>query len=187
MRKLLKIGVPNMRYSRLSLLTVTKAQSARSFASSRFTLGESEASSSASFLAFAESLFATWNEEDRCCSSPRAGLVHATDLLGNRQTDFIYHPGALSLITALLAGAAGTLSLTAGRSAVLVGVFISVTTVPAAGNVAVASVLGLYHQALGSLTQLAVNLVGIVVAAYLVLLAQARWTRRRRVGVPSPE
>ena len=115
------------------------------------------------------------------------GLVHATDLLGNRQTDFIYQPGALSLITALLAGAAGTLSLTAGRSAVLVGVFISVTTVPAAGNVAVASVLGLYHQALGSLTQLAVNLVGIVVAAYLVLLAQASWTRRRRVGVPSPE
>jgi len=27
---------------------------------------------------------------------------------------------------------------------------------------------------------LAINLVGIVLAAYLVLLAQARWTRQRR-------
>jgi len=109
-----------------------------------------------------------------------AGLVHASDLLGHRQTEFIYHPGALSVITALLAGAAGTLSLTSNRSAVLVGVFISVTTIPAAGNAAVAAVLGLYHEALGSAAQLAINLVGIVLAAYLVLLAQARWTRRRR-------
>ena len=114
-------------------------------------------------------------------------LVHAGDLLGHRQTEFIYHPGALSLITALLAGAAGTLSLTAGRSAVLVGVFISVTTVPAAGNAAVAAVLGLYHEALGSAAQLGLNLVGIVLAAYLVLIAQARLARHRRISIQSPE
>ena len=51
----------------------------------------------------------------------------------NTQTEFIYEPGVLSLIVALLAGAAGMLSLTSRNSAALVGVFISVTTVPAAG------------------------------------------------------
>jgi len=108
------------------------------------------------------------------------GLVHASDLAGQRQTDFIYHPGWFSFITALVAGAAGTLSLTSNRSAALIGVFISVTTVPAAGYAAVAVVLGRYHDALGSVGQLAINLVGIVAAAYAVLLAQAQATQRRR-------
>lgn len=108
------------------------------------------------------------------------GLVHASDLAGHRQTEFIYHPGWFSFITALLAGAAGTLSLTSNRSAALIGVFISVTTVPAAGYASVAAVLGAYHEALGSVGQLAINLVGIVAAAYSVLLIQARTTRRRR-------
>jgi uncharacterized hydrophobic protein (TIGR00271 family) len=108
------------------------------------------------------------------------GLVHASDLAGHRQTEFIYHPGWFSFVTALLAGAAGTLSLTSNRSAALIGVFISVTTVPAAGYAAVAAVLGDYHGALGSAGQLAINLVGIVAAAYAVLLAQAQATRRRR-------
>ncbi|HET8642513.1 MAG TPA: transglutaminaseTgpA domain-containing protein, partial [Pseudonocardiaceae bacterium] len=39
----------------------------------------------------------------------------------------------VALIVALLAGAAGMLSMTSAKSAALVGVFISVTTVPAAG------------------------------------------------------
>jgi uncharacterized membrane protein len=60
----------------------------------------------------------------------------------NTQTEFIYEPGVLSLIVALLAGAAGMLSLTSRNSAALVGVFISVTTVPAAGYAAMAGVLG---------------------------------------------
>jgi len=43
----------------------------------------------------------------------------------------IYDVGPFSLIVALLPGAAGMLSLTSTKSAALVGVFISVTTVPA--------------------------------------------------------
>jgi uncharacterized membrane protein len=78
--------------------------------------------------------------------------------------------GAGSLIVALLAGAAGMLSLTSTKSGALVGVFISVTTVPAAGYVAVAAILGEWGRCLDSLGQLVVNLVGIVVAASLVLL-----------------
>ena len=66
-----------MRYSRRSLLTVANAQSANSFASSRFTLGESAASSFVNFSTFVRSPLSTWNEKACCCCSPRAGLVHA--------------------------------------------------------------------------------------------------------------
>ena len=107
------------------------------------------------------------------------GLVDPQDLVGARQTEFIYHPGWFSLITAIVAGAAGTLSLTSAKSAALIGVFISVTTIPAAGNVAVGLVFGQWGEAAGSLLQLAINLTGIVAAAYLVLLAQSRWKLRR--------
>ena len=54
------------------------------------------------------------------------------------------------------------------------GVFISVTTVPAAGFAAVAGVLGDWGVAARSATQLAVNLVGIVVAGVLVLVLRPR-------------
>jgi uncharacterized hydrophobic protein (TIGR00271 family) len=95
----------------------------------------------------------------------------------NTQTEFIYKPGVLSLIVALLAGAAGMLSLTSRNSAALVGVFISVTTVPAAGYVAVGGVLGEWSQVWGSAVQLLINLAGIVVAAVAMLLARS-WGHR---------
>jgi uncharacterized hydrophobic protein (TIGR00271 family) len=111
------------------------------------------------------------------------GLVDADTL--NRpgpETEFIYHPGPWSIIVAMLAGVAGMVSLTSNRSASLVGVFISVTTVPAAGYVATALVLGQPWRALESALQLAINLVGIVVAAAIVLVI-----RRRRATRVRPE
>ena len=69
------------------------------------------------------------------------------------------------------------LSMTSAKSAALVGVFISVTTVPAAGYASVAAILGEWSRFVESTGQLAVNLVGIVVAAALVLLLRrATWT-----------
>jgi uncharacterized hydrophobic protein (TIGR00271 family) len=108
------------------------------------------------------------------------GLVD-TELLshGNPATDFIYHPGPYSFIVALLAGAAGMLSLIGRKSAALVGVFISVTTVPAAGYVAVALVLGEWQKAAGSALQLLLNLAGIVLSAVAVLVFY-RLVRRRQ-------
>lgn len=100
------------------------------------------------------------------------GLVTGQDLAASTGTEFIYQPGWFSIITALVAGAAGTLSLTSDKSAALVGVFISVTTIPAAGNGALALVFGFFHDAAGSALQLLINLTGIVLAAYLVLLAR---------------
>jgi len=106
------------------------------------------------------------------------GLIHPGDISGvNRQTEFIYHPGWFSLITALVAGTAGMLSLTSSKSAALVGVFISVTTIPAAGNAAVGGVLGKWNETWQSLAQLGINLVGITaagVATLLVLRGAAR-------------
>jgi uncharacterized hydrophobic protein (TIGR00271 family) len=55
------------------------------------------------------------------------------------EVDFIFQVGPFSFVVALLAGAAGMLSLVSAKSAALVGVFISVTTVPAAGFAVVAA------------------------------------------------
>ncbi|HET7780950.1 MULTISPECIES: DUF389 domain-containing protein [Micrococcaceae] len=98
------------------------------------------------------------------------GLFPADALDTGSAVEFIYHPGPYSLIVAILAGAAGMLSVISRRSAALIGVFISVTTVPAAGYVAVALVLGEFQKAAGSAFQLLLNLVGIVVAAVAILL-----------------
>ncbi len=112
-----------------------------------------------------------------------AGLFDASTLAGDdHQLDFVYEVGPWSLIVAVLAGAAGMLSMTSAKSAALVGVFISVTTVPAAGYVGVAAILGQWDRMGMSLAQLAVNLVGIVAAAAAVLVLRHR--SAGRVGRP---
>lgn len=112
------------------------------------------------------------------------------DMLDNRpMTAFIVHPDRWSFIVALLAGIAGILSLTAGKSSSLVGVFISVTTVPAAGNIAVAVPLAHWAEVGASLKQLGVNLAGMVIAGVLTLLLQRLlWARfgLRITSVPRP-
>ena len=65
------------------------------------------------------------------------------------------------------------LSLVSAKSAALVGVFISVMTVPAAGFAVVAATVGDWDIAAKSAAQLAINLTGIVLAAVAVL-----WVRR---------
>ncbi|WP_447037963.1 DUF389 domain-containing protein [Streptomyces sp. DSM 118878] len=96
-------------------------------------------------------------------------------------TNFIYRPDWFSFVVAVLAGTAGTLSLTSAKSGALVGVAISVTTVPAAANAAVAFSYAEYRQAWGSTEQLLLNLLGIVLAGTATLLAQkALWARQRQ-------
>ncbi|MEV6803790.1 DUF389 domain-containing protein [Streptomyces sp. NPDC051132] len=109
------------------------------------------------------------------------GLFSKARLEGDRpNTGFIYAPDWFSFVVAVLAGIAGTLSLTSAKSGALVGVAISVTTVPAAANAAVALVYSDTHQALRSSEQLLLNLLGIVVAGTLTLLAQKFFWQRRR-------
>lgn len=110
-------------------------------------------------------------------------LFHLAQLEAERpNTNFIYRPDWFSFVVAVLAGAAGMLSLTSAKSGALVGVAISVTTVPAAANAAVAFSYDEYKQAWGSTEQLLLNLLGIVVAGTLTLLAQKllwAWQRER--------
>ena len=97
-------------------------------------------------------------------------------------TGFITQPDRWSLLVAVLAGIAGVLSLTSARSGALVGVFISVTTVPAAGEIALALALGGGTEVREAATQLALNLAGILAAALATLgLQKAVWARMPRI------
>ncbi|MER6845260.1 DUF389 domain-containing protein [Streptomyces platensis] len=99
-------------------------------------------------------------------------------------TSFIWQPDWMSFVVAFLAGVAGTLSLTSAKSGLLVGVAISVTTVPAAANAAVAFTYGDYAQTWGSAGQLGLNMVGIVIAGTLTLAAQKLlWARHGTLPV----
>ncbi len=73
-----------------------------------------------------------------------AGWIDLADLTGRRpDTAFIYTPDRWSLVVAVIAAAAAVLSLTSAKVGGLSGVFISVTTVPASGNVALDSLSAL--------------------------------------------
>ncbi|MDQ0776760.1 putative hydrophobic protein (TIGR00271 family) [Streptomyces aurantiacus] len=110
------------------------------------------------------------------------GLFTEARLEGDRpNTAFVYAPDAFSFVVAVLAGIAGTLSLTSAKSGLLVGVAISVTTVPAASNAAVALSYGDTAQTIGSTNQLLLNLLGITVAGTLTLLTQKYlWAKQRQ-------
>ena len=96
-------------------------------------------------------------------------------------TDFISHPNWFSVVIAFLAGIAGTLSLTNAKSGALVGVLISVTTIPAAANVAVAVAYADWSEFAGALGQLSLNIAVITLAGVLTLFIQRRiYISRRR-------
>ena len=107
------------------------------------------------------------------------GWITLGDVTGPRpQTAFIYTPDKWSLIVAVVAAAAGVLSLTSARVGGLSGVFISVTTIPAAGNVGLGLAFGAWHEVWGSSIQLLVNLSGMALAGWATLaLQQAVWSR----------
>jgi uncharacterized hydrophobic protein (TIGR00271 family) len=111
-----------------------------------------------------------------------AGLVDKSMLLQERPlTDFIWRPDALSWVIGFLGGVAGILSLTSAKAGTLVGVLISVTTIPAAANAAVALAYGVREEALGSALQLIINVAAIVLAGVLTLLVQQlAWHRSPR-------
>lgn len=107
------------------------------------------------------------------------GWVTRADVTGHRpETAFIYTPDRWSVVVAVIAGAAGVLALTSAKVGGLSGVFISVTTVPAAGNVAMGLAFGAWHEVWGSSLQLGVNLTGMALAGWATLaLQQQVWAR----------
>ncbi len=107
------------------------------------------------------------------------GWVTLEDVTGPRPgTDFIYTPDKWSFIVAVIAAAAGVLSLTSAKVGGLSGVFISVTTVPAAGNVALGLAFSAGHEIWGSTLQLLLNVSGMALAGWATLaFQQAVWSR----------
>jgi uncharacterized hydrophobic protein (TIGR00271 family) len=112
------------------------------------------------------------------------GWITLEDVTGPRPgTNFIYFPDKWSFIVAVIAAAAGVLSITSARTGGLSGVFISVTTVPAAGNVALGLAFGVGAEIWGSTLQLLINLSGMAIAGWATLALQrmvwARMSARR--------
>ena len=92
----------------------------------------------------------------------------------------IARPDFFAFVIAFCAGIVGILSLTSAKSGALIGVLISVTTIPAAANVGVGIAYGEWSSARVSLEQLVINLVCLVAAGTLTLLVErAVYTRRR--------
>ncbi|MCX6434443.1 MAG: DUF389 domain-containing protein [Actinobacteria bacterium] len=114
------------------------------------------------------------------------GVVEYDDLLTSSRpgTSFIYSPNIWSLSIAIIAGAAGVLALTSAKSGGLVGVFISVTTIPASGNIALALVFGIWSEVWGSTLTLVINIAGMALAGWLTLAIQQKvWNRVSRDSV----
>jgi uncharacterized membrane protein len=102
-------------------------------------------------------------------------------------TSFISRPDALAVVVAVLAGVVGMLALTEGRSGALIGVLVSVTTIPALGNIGAAAAYREWDDVGGAAVQLLVNMIGLLAAGSVTLLVQARQTtrlaeRRRAAG-----
>jgi uncharacterized membrane protein len=73
------------------------------------------------------------------------------------------------------------LSLTSAKSGALVGVLISVTTIPATANIGVAAAYGDWSESGGAVAQLAVNLSAILLAGIVTLFIQRKVYQHRRV------
>ncbi len=92
----------------------------------------------------------------------------------------ISNPDFFAFFVAFCAGVAGMLSLTTAKSGALIGVLISVTTIPASANIGVAAAYGDWGSFRGSVAQLAINLASLVLAGVLTLAVQrAAYARRR--------
>ncbi|MEV7524657.1 DUF389 domain-containing protein [Streptomyces sp. NPDC091371] len=117
------------------------------------------------------------------------GLFHEHMLENPRpNTSFIWQPDPFSFVVALLAGVVGMMSLTSAKAGALVGVAISVTTVPAGANAAVALSYGDFGQMWGSGIQLALNLGGIILSGTLTLIAwKLLWRTQRGRWIRTPK
>lgn len=90
-------------------------------------------------------------------------------------------PGFFTFFVAFAAAIAGMISLSTAKTGVLIGVLVSVTTIPAAANVALAAAYARWPTAAGSAAQLGANILTLLVAGIATLAAQrAVYAHRRR-------
>lgn len=99
--------------------------------------------------------------------------------------DLINTPNIFSVIVAVLAGLVGVVSLTESRANALIGVFISVTTIPAAASVGVSIAYSSWSEARGSFFQLLLNVVLLIAVGAAGLHTQRAIWRWRSPAEPT--
>jgi uncharacterized hydrophobic protein (TIGR00271 family) len=98
-------------------------------------------------------------------------------------SSLIDKPNLFSVVVAVLAGIVGVVSLTESRASTLIGVFISVTTIPAAADIALSTAYASWTKAWGSALQLLLNVVVLITIGALVLrLQRIIWRSRSPAG-----
>lgn len=122
-----------------------------------------------------------------------AAAMHGTELVphafdpGSGLAEAIASPDWLAFTVAFCAGIAGMLSLTTAKSGALIGVLISVTTIPAAAATGLFMMEGTWNEAGGAARQLGVNVLGLVLAGTLTVYVQRLlYLRRRRRHLVGP-
>jgi uncharacterized hydrophobic protein (TIGR00271 family) len=93
-------------------------------------------------------------------------------------SSLIDEPNLFSVIVAVLAAVVGVVSLTESRANALTGVFISVTTIPAAGALGLSMAYQDWRRAQGSAVQLLLNVGLLIVVGAAALRAQRLIWRR---------
>jgi uncharacterized hydrophobic protein (TIGR00271 family) len=110
-----------------------------------------------------------------------SGHVPRAYLAGVRPvSDLINSPDLFSVIVAVLAGIVGVVSLTEARAGALIGVFISITTIPAAADLGLSLAFTSWRAVGGATAQLLLNVVVLAVVGAVALRVQRRFWRHRR-------
>ncbi len=113
-------------------------------------------------------------------------------LLGFRPvSDLISEPNLFSIVVAVIAGIVGVVSILQARASALIGVFISVTTIPAAAAMGLSAAFGQWHEAWGATEQLILNVAILLAVGVVTLILQRRFwrgreLRQRLVGLAGP-
>ena len=111
------------------------------------------------------------------------GRIPAPYLAGQRPvTGLLIGANLGAFVVAFVAGAAGIIALGRAKSGAVVGVLVSITTIPAASNIGVALAMGNPSEAGKSLVILLVNLAGLLAGGVLTLLGTRVWARRIEAG-----
>jgi uncharacterized hydrophobic protein (TIGR00271 family) len=111
------------------------------------------------------------------------GRIPAPYLAGQRPlTGLLIGANLGAFVVAFVAGAAGIIALGRAKSGAVVGVLVSITTIPAASNIGVALAMGNPSEAGKSLSILLVNLAGLLIGGMLTLLGTRVWARRIEAG-----
>ena len=93
--------------------------------------------------------------------------------------DLISQPDLYSVVVAVIAGTVGVVSILQARASALIGVFISVTTIPAAADMGVSTAFAHWSELRGATEQLVLNVVILLAVGVGALVLQRRFWYKR--------